>query len=92
MILRLLLQVLRFALYLFELVLIVYTVYPLFSKVRGVFYQTLATICEPMLIPIRRFLSKHLPQKWLRVDWSPAVAVLLCGLANMLLSFISLVF
>lgn len=92
MILRVIISFLRFAIYLYELALLVYVVYPLFSKVRSGFYQTLATICEPVLIPIRRILSRNLPRKWQRIDWSPLVAIILCGVATLILNGIMLLF
>ena len=90
MVLKVLIILTRFALYLFELALVIYTLYPFFSKVRSTFYQTVARICEPVLIPIRRFLLRHLPKKWQRIDLSPLAAIILCGIAVMILNGLSL--
>ena len=90
MVLKFIITLARFAVYLFELALVIYTVYPFFSKVRSTFYQTLSGICEPILIPIRRLLTRYLPRKWQRIDFSPLIAILLCGVAVMILNGISL--
>ncbi|NLB91542.1 MAG: YggT family protein [Clostridiales bacterium] len=89
MVLKLIVRLAHYAIYLFELTLIVYAVYPFFSKIRSTFYQTLSRICEPVLIPIRRLLTRYLPRKWQRIDFSPLVAILLCGVATMILNGIA---
>lgn len=89
MILKLLVNLLRSAIYLFEIALLIYMIYPYFSKVRSTFYQLLSRICEPVLSPIRDILNKYLPVKWQRIDLSPLVAIILSGVVVMILNGIS---
>lgn len=91
MVLRYLFYILRWAVLLYEIALLVYMLYPLFSKVRGPLFQTLARICEPVLVPIRRVVNRYLPRKWQRIDWSPLGAILLCGVARMVINLLMLI-
>ena len=89
MVLKFILNIFRMAILFYEIALIIYLLHPFFTKVKSVFYQTLERICEPTLIPIRRVLTRYVPRKWLKIDWSPVVAVLLCGVLRLVVNLLA---
>lgn len=42
----------------------------------------LSRIIEPVLVPLRRILTKVLPSNWQRLDWSPVAALLVVWLVR----------
>lgn len=52
------------------------------------FTYILDRILEPLLSPIRNLLRAHLPSALQMFDWSPAVLLLLIGLARQVLSML----
>ncbi len=89
MALKFILNILRTAILLYEIAFMIYMLYPFFTKVKSVFYQTLERICEPALVPIRRLITRYVPRKWLKVDWSALVAVFLCGIVRLIINLLA---
>lgn len=48
--------------------------------------KVLAKITEPVLSPVRKFMVNHLPQKWLRLDFSPIVVWLAADILSIIIS------
>ena len=92
MILGFLFNVLQFLLRVFEIALLVYAVLPWFSGAHTPLHRLLARLCEPVLIPVRRLLTRYLPRRWQRFDWSPLAAMLLCDVAAALLRLLARIF
>lgn len=50
--------------------------------------QTLALVCEPMLIPARQLLGRILPTRFMILDWSPIVVWVALGITRNLLGWL----
>jgi len=90
-VLKLLFSLAGLALWLADMALLVYVVLtyvrtsnPTVNRIR----QTLALVCEPMLIPARQLLGKILPAKFMILDWSPLVVWVVLGIARNVLGWL----
>ena len=69
----------------YKLLLIVYFVIGLIKLPSNKWTELLASITEPVLAPIRKLLTQHLPKNWQICDWSPVALFLLITVLQWLL-------
>lgn len=90
-VLKLLFWALNLALWVADMAVLVYviltyirTANPTVHRVK----QTLALICEPMLIPARRVLSRFVPSRYMILDFSPILVWVVLGIARNVLGWL----
>lgn len=70
---------------LYKLAVVVYFVLELLKIPANKWTSLLASIIEPVLVPIRKLVNQYLPKKWQIIDWSPVVLFLLINVVQWLL-------
>lgn len=70
---------------LYKLAVVVYFVLELLKIPANKWISLLASIIEPVLVPIRKLVNQYLPKKWQIIDWSPVVLFLLINVVQWLL-------
>ncbi len=73
----LLFNLIDLALKLYKLMLLAHFVVGLLKLPNNKWTNLLARFVEPVLPPVRRALSEHLPKNWQVCDWSPIAVFLL---------------
>lgn len=69
----------------YRLAIIAYIIIKLIGMNANKWTELLASVIEPLLVPIRRLLAKYLPRKWQVWDWSPVALFLLVTIVKWLL-------
>ena len=69
----------------YKLLIVVYCVISLMHLAANRWTELLRSVIEPLLLPIRRLLARHLPKKWQIIDWSPIVLILLVTVVQWIL-------
>ena len=80
------------ALWIFEVALVIYIVLLWVKPAQNKWTDLLSRFLEPILTPIRAFLTAHLPAKLQFFDWSPVAAWLLAELAAWMLKRLFAIF
>lgn len=70
---------------LYRLALIVYVILSWIRVPRNQWTELLRRVIEPVLQPVRVFLYKKVPDKYMVVDWSPLALWLLIEVADIVL-------
>lgn len=91
-IIMLLYRVVRFALWLFDVALLLYVLLSWLRPAANRWTELLRGVVEPVLTPIRRVLVAKLPARWQIFDWSPVVAWLLLEIVGWLLNRLLVIF
>lgn len=69
----------------YELALFIYVILSWIRPAASRWTELLRSIVEPPLVPIRRFMMRHIPLRWQFLDWSVLVMWLLLDVARNLL-------
>lgn len=78
-------ELLRLAAWLYMIALVIHVVLSFVSHPQSAFTTWLDRIVEPVLVPLRRLIAKAFPSQGLKLDWSPALALLCVWLAEKIL-------